>query len=147
MIELTKEILDEMAAVDIRDVDINRLTDLRDIVIDTKKPVPEKLRSFADTGESSIVLPVKNFINDSYCRDISTKVKSQFEVKRKNGECIAPFAVYGYLKSEADRNKLVIDEYAAENVRKIFEIIRTSKQRAVSSKSNYRALVLISELC
>lgn len=77
--------------------------------------------SLADTGESSIVLPVKNFINDSYCRDISTKVKSQLEVKRKNGECIAPFAVYGYLKSEADRNRLVIDEYAAENVRKIFE--------------------------
>ena len=25
----------------------------------------------ADTGESAIVLPVKNFINDSYCRDIS----------------------------------------------------------------------------
>lgn len=98
-------------------------------------------------GESSIVFPVKNFINDSYCRDISTKVKSQLEVKRKNGERIASFAVYGYLKSGADRNKLVIDEYAAENVRMIFEIIRTSKQRAVSSKSNYRALVLISELC
>ncbi|MBS6396555.1 MAG: recombinase family protein [Clostridiales bacterium] len=74
----------------------------------------------ADTGESSIVLPVKNFINDSYCRDISTKVKSQLEVKRKNGECIAPFAVYGYRKSGADHNRLVVDEYAAENVRKIF---------------------------
>ena len=74
----------------------------------------------ADTGESSIVLPVKNFINDSYCRDISTKVKSQLEVKYKNGECIAAFAVYGYRKSETDKNRLVIDEYAAENVRRIF---------------------------
>jgi len=74
----------------------------------------------ADTGESSIVLPVKNFINDSYCRDISTKVKSQLEVKYKNGECIAVFAVYGYRKSETDKNRLVIDEYAAENVRRIF---------------------------
>ena len=74
----------------------------------------------ADTGESSIVLPVKNFINDSYCRDISTKVKSQLEVKRKNGECIAAFAVYGYKKSQKDKNRLVIDEYAAENVRRIF---------------------------
>ncbi len=74
----------------------------------------------ADTGESSIVLPVKNFINDSYCRDISTKVKSQLEVKRKNGECIAAFAVYGYKKSEKDKNRLVIDEYAAENIRRIF---------------------------
>ena len=74
----------------------------------------------ADTGESNIVLPMKNFINDSYCRDISIKVKSQLEAKRKNGECIAAFAVYGYKKSDEDKNRLVVDEYAAENVRRIF---------------------------
>ncbi len=74
----------------------------------------------ADVSESGIVLPVKNFINDSYCRDISTKVKSQFEVKRKNGECIAPFAPYGYKKAENDKNRLVPDDYAADIVRKIF---------------------------
>ncbi|MCM1539050.1 MAG: recombinase family protein [bacterium] len=74
----------------------------------------------ADVSESGIVLPVKNFINDSYCRDISTKVKSQFEVKRKNGECIAPFALYGYKKAENDKSRLVPDQYAANIVRKIF---------------------------
>ncbi len=75
----------------------------------------------ADSGEINIVLPVKNFINDSYCRDISTKVKSQLHIKRKNGEYIAPFAVYGYRKADNNRNQLVIDEYAADIVRKIFE--------------------------
>lgn len=75
----------------------------------------------ADSGESGIILPVKNFINDSYCRDISIKVKSQLEVKRKNGECIAAFAPYGYKKSESNKNQLVIDEYAAEIVKKIFD--------------------------
>lgn len=74
----------------------------------------------ADAGESQIVLPVKNFINDSYCRDISIKVRSQLAVKRKAGECLAPFAVYGYQKSPGDKNKLVVDEYAAEVVRGIF---------------------------
>lgn len=74
----------------------------------------------ADAGESGIVLPVKNFINDSYCRDISMKVKSQLEVKRKNGECISAFAPYGYKKAEYDKNQLVVDEYAAEIVKKIF---------------------------
>ena len=75
----------------------------------------------AGTGESSIVLPVKNFINDSYCRDISTKVRSGLEAKRKNGECIAPFAVYGYKKDENNKNRLAVDEYAAGIVKKIFE--------------------------
>ncbi len=74
----------------------------------------------ADAGESGIVLPVKNFINDSYCRDISTKVKSQFDVKRKNGEYIASFAVYGYRKAADNKNRLVVDEYAAEIVKKIY---------------------------
>ncbi len=74
-----------------------------------------------DAGESGIVLPVKNFMNDSYCRDISAKVKSQFEVKRRNGEYVASFAPYGYRKAENNRNQLVVDRYAAEIVRKIFE--------------------------
>ena len=75
----------------------------------------------ADAGESGIILPVKNFINDSYCRDISVKVKSQFEVKRKNGECIAPFALYGYKKADHNKNRLEPDDYAAEIVSRIFD--------------------------
>ena len=74
----------------------------------------------ADAGERNIVLPVKNFINDSYCRDISTKVKSQLAVKRRKGECLSAFAVYGYRKSTEGRNRLLVDDYAAEIVRRIF---------------------------
>ena len=76
--------------------------------------------SSADAGERNIVLPVKNFINDSYCRDISTKVKSQLAIKRRKGECLAAFAVYGYRKSAEDRNRLLVDDYAAGIVRRIF---------------------------
>lgn len=47
MSDLTDEELDAMAAVDVRTVDINTLTDIRDINIDTKLPVKEKLASFA----------------------------------------------------------------------------------------------------
>ena len=59
-------------------------------------------------------------MNDNYCRDISIKIRSQLQVKRKNGEFIGAFAPYGYEKSEEDKNKLVIDVYAAEVVRDIF---------------------------
>lgn len=47
MFGLTDEELDAMASVDVRTVDIDTLTDLRDIVIDTKLPVEKKLASFA----------------------------------------------------------------------------------------------------
>lgn len=46
-LELTKERLEEMAAVDVRTVDVSTLTDLRNIEIDTSLPVPEKLKAFA----------------------------------------------------------------------------------------------------
>ena len=83
--------------------------------------ITDRYDSFlADAGEKNIVLPVKNFINDSYCRDISTKVKTQLAVKRRGGECLSAFAVYGYRKAPEEKNRLLVDDYAAEIVRRIF---------------------------
>ena len=56
-----------------------------------------------------IVMPFKNLINDSYCRDLSVKIRSHLAVKRKNGEFIGAFACYGYLKDPENKNHLVID--------------------------------------
>ncbi len=74
----------------------------------------------ADNSTKSLVVPVKNFINDSYCRDISQKVKSSQKAKREQGKFIGSFAVYGYRKSEEDKNQLCPDGYAAQVVRNIF---------------------------
>ena len=74
----------------------------------------------ADYNEMSLVVPVKNFVNDSYARDISAKVRSHQKIKRENGEFIGAFAVYGYQKSKANRNVLVPDDYAAGSVKRIF---------------------------
>lgn len=67
-----------------------------------------------------IIVPFKNLINDAYCRDISTKIRSQLDVKRRNGQFIGSFAGYGYRKDPEDRNHLVVDEYAAGIVQAIF---------------------------
>ena len=48
------------------------------------------------TSSDRILIPFKNLINDAYCRDISVKVRSQLETKRKKGDFIGSFAVYGY---------------------------------------------------
>lgn len=69
-----------------------------------------------------IIIPFKNLINDAYCRDISIKVRSSQEVKRKKGEFIGNFAVYGYLKDPENKHHLIVDEYAAEIVRYIFNL-------------------------
>jgi DNA invertase Pin-like site-specific DNA recombinase len=72
------------------------------------------------TDAEELILPFKNLINDAYSRDLSVKIRSQLLVKRKNGDYIGNFAVYGYTKSPENKNRLVVDEYASEVVRDIF---------------------------
>ena len=74
----------------------------------------------SDPSTDSLLVPLKNLINDSYCRDTSVKIRSHLDVKRKNGECVMPFAVYGYKKDSENKHRLVIDEPAANIVRDIF---------------------------
>lgn len=67
-----------------------------------------------------MLLPLRNIFNEQYARDISRKIQSTIHSKQRAGEFIGAFPSYGYKKSSADKNKLVIDEYAAEVVRRIF---------------------------
>ena len=62
MFYLTDEELSEMASVDVRTVDIDTLTDLRDIVIDTKLPVEKKLASFVKQTKNVYVHRIEDFV-------------------------------------------------------------------------------------
>ena len=86
----------------------------------------------------NIIIPFKNLINDAYCRDISVKIRSQLEIKRKKGDFIGSFAVYGYLKDDNHKNRLVVDEYAAEVVRDIFKWkIEGMSQQGIADRLNF----------
>ncbi len=74
------------------------------------------------TAGDDIIIPIKNIMNESYCRELSKKLRNQFRIQRGNGEFLGAFASYGYCKSPDDKHKLVIDEYAAEVVRGIFSM-------------------------
>lgn len=72
-------------------------------------------------ASDDLIIPFKNLINEAYCRDISVKIRSQLEIKRKNGQFLGSFAAFGYLKDDQDKNRLVVDQYAADIVRDIFK--------------------------
>lgn len=59
---LTKEMLSEMARIDIRTVDISELTDLRDIHIDTSQPVEKKLAAFAGQTKNIYVNRIGDYV-------------------------------------------------------------------------------------
>ena len=91
----------------------------------------------ADTAHD-IVVPFKNLINDSYCRDLSVKIRSHLTIKRKNGEFIGAFACYGYLKDKNNRNQLVVDTYAGQVVKDIFRM-------KINGMSQYRIADALNE--
>lgn len=88
--------------------------------------------------QADIMIPFRNLINDAYCRDISMKTRSSLEVKRRRGEFVGAFAPYGYQKSTENKNKLEIDEEAAEIVRYIFKMY-------LQGKSAYRIAEILNQ--
>lgn len=72
--------------------------------------------------EDSDMLPLLSLLGDFYLKDISRKIKAVLRSKAENGECLMAYVPYGYQKSPEDKHRLVIDEYAAEVVRKIYSL-------------------------
>ncbi len=70
---------------------------------------------------NTILVPFKNLINDEYARDTSIKIRTSLNGKKKKGEFIGAFPSYGYIKDSRDKHKLVVDEVAADVVKKIFD--------------------------
>ena len=95
-----------------------------------------------DSGEAKsqsdeIIIPFKNLINDAYCRDISIKIRSHLEIKRKQGDVITAFVPYGYKKNDKDKHKLEIDVYAANVVKDIFRMkLHGKSQDAIACELN-----------
>lgn len=81
----------------------------------------EGIDSFKDPDSvSSLVVPITNVMNDNFCYQTSKKIRQVFDYKRRNGEFIGGFAVYGYIKNPNDRHSLIIDEEAATVIRNVY---------------------------
>lgn len=88
-------------------------------------------------SSDDILIPVKNIMNESYCRELSKKLRRQFRIQRSNGEYLGAFACYGYCKSPEDKHKLIIDTHAAEVVRMMFMLkLKGYSQRAIADYLN-----------
>jgi hypothetical protein len=67
-------------------------------------------------------MPFRNIIHEWYVRDTSKKIRSVFQAKGMSGKHTASTTPYGYLKSPDDKNIWIVDEEAAEIVRRIFKL-------------------------
>ena len=104
--------------------------------------VNDHIDSKEESSRDDIVVPFKNLMNDAYCRDISIKIRSHLEVKRRNGEYIGAFTPYGYKKDENDKSRLVPDLYAAGVVKDIFRMkLHGMSQTAIADRLNEQGIL------
>ena len=66
--------------------------------------------------------PFKNLMNEFYPKDVSRKVRAVKKSGAKQGLFMNSKAAYGYVKSEADKHILVVDDEAANVVKRIFTL-------------------------
>lgn len=76
-----------------------------------------------DYGENpaGLDLAIRNLINEMYSKDISRKIKSAVDIKKRKGEFVYGTAPYGYRKGER-KNTIIIDDEAAIIVKRIFKM-------------------------
>ena len=67
------------------------------------------------------LMAFKNIFNDWFARDTSKKIRAIFRAKGESGKPLSK-PIYGYKASAVDKNLWVIDEEAAEVVRKIYHL-------------------------
>ena len=92
-----------------------------------------------DTGNSensnNEYAALNNFINEKYSRDLSKNIRRVYKIKQFAGEYMGGKPVFGYIKDPNDKHKLIIDEEAADIVRKVFNLyLELQSQSAVMKK-------------
>ncbi len=75
-----------------------------------------------DSEGDTDMLHFRSLMNDYHLKDLSEKIKSVLQAKRKSGQYLTPYAPFGYRKDENNKNHLVIEPETAEIVRRIFDL-------------------------
>ena len=68
------------------------------------------------------MMPFHNIFNEWYAAQTSKKIRAVWQMKASSGKRVGSSVPYGYMKSPEDKEKWIIDEEAAEVVRKIFSL-------------------------
>lgn len=103
-----------------------------------------------DIGGNKKSRQINGLINEWYLEDMSENIKSVLTAKRKRGEHIGAFALYGYMKDPNEKGGLIIDKEAADVVREIFRmfcegvgktaIAETLNSRGIPNPTEYKRL-------
>lgn len=82
--------------------------------------IQENVDTSQNTGAE--MMPFHSIFNEWYAAQTSKKIRAVWQMKASSGKRVGSSVPYGYMKSPEDKGKWIIDEEAAEVVRKIFSL-------------------------
>lgn len=74
------------------------------------------------TGEGMEMMPFYNIFNEWYAAQTSKKIRAVMQSKAEHGERVSSTVPFGYVRDPAEKGKWLIDEPAAQIVRKIYAL-------------------------
>ncbi len=74
------------------------------------------------TGEGMEMMPFYNIFNEWYAAQTSKKIRAVWQSKAEHGERVSATVPFGYTRDPSEKGKWLIDEPAAQVVRKIFAL-------------------------
>ncbi len=77
----------------------------------------------SDVKKDNDFTPFINIINEFQVAETSKKICQVFKSKALEGKHISPSTPYGYLRDPQDKEKWIVDEDAAEVIKRIFKLI------------------------
>lgn len=75
-----------------------------------------------DNEENKKSRQINGLVNEWYCEDLSKNIRSAFRAKMRNGQFLGSSCPYGYRKDPENHNHLIIDDYAAKVVKRIYRL-------------------------
>ncbi|MBR6109403.1 MAG: recombinase family protein [Clostridia bacterium] len=95
------------------------------------------------TGAGMEMMPFYNIFNEWYASQTSQKIRQVWKTKSEHGERVSSTVAFGYKRSDTDPKQWVIDEPAAEVVRRIYALCLDGKGPMQIAKLLQREKVLV----
>lgn len=95
------------------------------------------------TGEGMEMLPFYNIFNEWYAAQTSKKIRAVWQSKAEHGKRVSSTVPFGYVKDAEDKEKWLIDEPAAEIVRKIFALSLAGRGPAQIARQLEKEKILV----
>ena len=95
------------------------------------------------TPQDNDFTPFLNIMNEWYAKDTSNKIKAIFKSRMKDGMRCSGSIPYGYKRKPDDKQTLIVDEPAAEVVRKIFRLVCQGNSTTAIAVAEARGCILL----